>query len=157
MEDKSPTEPFSLGLKDIRKILPHRYPFLLVDKVLQIDIAAKTIVAQKNATVNEEFFEGHFPGIPIMPGVLIVESLAQAAGLLMYHLNPTKKIAVVMGIAKAKFRRPVRPGDVLYLHAEALQSTSKGGRARVWAVVDEKMVVEAEMSFALVDKEQLLQ
>ncbi len=144
-----------LDVKAIMEILPHRYPFLLVDRVIELNLEEGTIVAQKNVTFNEPFFQGHFPGVPIMPGVLLVEALAQTGGILVHQKGFVKKIALLMNVNTAKFRRPVVPGDVLRLNAKALHVSNKGGRIKAWAIVDDKVVVEAELSFALMDQAQL--
>ena len=144
-----------LNVKDILNILPHRYPFLLVDRIIYLNLEENTIIGQKNVTVNEQFFQGHFPGTPIMPGVLILEALAQAGGVLVHKKYPTKKIAVLLNIKNAKFRRPVVPGDVLMLHATGLYIGTKGGRVMAKAMVNDQVAVEAEIGFALVDREQL--
>ncbi|MCE5316708.1 MAG: 3-hydroxyacyl-ACP dehydratase FabZ [Parachlamydia sp.] len=144
-----------LDVKEIVKILPHRYPFLLVDRIVEIDIEKGTILGQKNVTINEAFFQGHFPDIPIMPGVLILEALAQAGGVLVHLKSPIPKIAVLLNVNNAKFRYPVRPGDVLMLKGTGLHFSSKGGRIKVEAMVQDKLAVEAEIGFALVDKSQL--
>lgn len=143
-------------LKEIIKILPHRYPFLLVDKILEVDLEKDTVIGQKNVTFNEGFFQGHFPGAPLMPGVLILEALAQAGGVLV-HLKGTEpqKIAVLLAVNNAKFRQPVRPGDVLLLKCEGIHFSGKGGRVQATALVDGKIAVQAEISFALVDKSQI--
>lgn len=146
-----------LDIKDIVKILPHRYPFLLVDKILEIDLEKGTILGQKNVTINESFFQGHFPETPIMPGVLILESLAQTGGVLV-HLKQKidkSKIAVLLNVNYAKFRYPVRPGDVLMLRCEGLHFSSKGGRVKAEATVNGKVAVDTEIGFALVDKTQI--
>lgn len=151
-----------LDIKEIEKILPHRFPFLLVDRIIDLDLEKGTIVGQKNLTFNEQFFQGHFPGAPIMPGVLILEALAQAGAVLVYlkgkgtaHVDNADKIAVLMNVNKAKFRKPARPGDVLILKGEGLHLSSKGGRIKATALVDEAVAVEAEIGFALVDKSQI--
>lgn len=148
-----------IGFKDIASLLPHRYPFLLVDKVLSCDLNSSTITAQKNVTINEPFFVGHFPGIPVMPGVLILEALAQTSGILIgLKLEKERKqgkLALFLGIEKARFRKPVVPGDTLILHSVFSLITGKGGRTKVKAVVGSKVVAEAECSFALVDKESM--
>lgn len=144
-----------LDVKDIVKILPHRYPFLLVDKILEMDLDKGTIIGQKNATINEAFFQGHFPDAPIMPGVLILEALAQAGGVLVHLKADSGKIAVLLNVNNAKFRQPVRPGDVLILKCEGLHFSSKGGRVKAQALVNDKIAVEAEIGFALVDKSQI--
>ena len=144
-----------LDVREILKILPHRYPFLLVDKIVEIDLEKEIIVGQKNLTINEAFFQGHFPDIPLMPGVLILEALAQAGGVLVHLKGHKDKIAVLLSINNAKFRQPVRPGDVLYLKGTGMHLSSKGGKVRTEAIVDDKVVCEAEISFALVDKNQI--
>lgn len=144
-----------MDVKDIVKILPHRYPFLLVDRILSYDLERGIIIGQKNATINEAFFQGHFPDAPIMPGVLILEALAQVGGVLVHLKGCADKIAVLLNVNNAKFRSPVKPGDVLTLHCEGLHFSSKGGRVKATASVNEKVAVEAEIGFALVDKNQI--
>jgi len=147
--------PVILNVKEIAKILPHRYPFLLVDKIIYMNLVENVIIGQKNVTVNEHFFEGHFPDVPIMPGVLILEALAQTGGILVHQKGNVEKIAVLLNINNAKFRKPVVPGDVLTLHASGLHISSKGGRILAKAMVNEQIAVEAEIGFAMVDKDQL--
>lgn len=156
MPNNAPPIPKTLDIKQITKILPHRYPFLLVDRVIEIDLEKGIIVAQKNLTINEAFFQGHFPDAPIMPGVLILEALAQAGGVLV-HLKGQmdNKIAVLLNVNQAKFRQPVRPGDVLILRCEGIHFSGKGGRVKAEAFVGDKMAAEAEIGFALVDKSQI--
>ncbi|MGE5195847.1 MAG: 3-hydroxyacyl-ACP dehydratase FabZ [Anaerolineae bacterium] len=149
------SHPVILDVKDITRILPHRYPFLLVDKVIYLNLEESMIIGQKNVTVNEQFFQGHFPGVPIMPGVLILEALAQTGGILVHQKGHNEKIAVLLSVKNAKFRKPVMPGDVLYLHACGAHLSSKGGRIQAKAIVNDQLAVEAEIGFALVDKEQL--
>jgi 3-hydroxyacyl-[acyl-carrier-protein] dehydratase len=144
-----------LDVKKIVKILPHRYPFLLVDQIISLDMDKGTIVGKKNLTINEAFFQGHFPEAPLMPGVLILEALAQTGGILVHLKDNRNKVAILLGVNQAKFRRPVRPGDVLTLKATVLHLSSKGGKVAAEAFVDQTLVAEAEMSFALVDKEQI--
>lgn len=144
-----------ISLKEILDILPHRYPFLLVDKVVSINLEENTIIAQKNVTCNEEFFQGHFPDAPIMPGVLLLEALAQTGGILVHQKGFTDKSAVILNVSNAKFRNPVKPGDVLMLHAEGLYVSSKGGRIKGRAMVGNKIAVEVELAFALRDKNQI--
>lgn len=144
-----------LDIKDILKILPHRYPFLLVDKIIEMNMEENTIVGVKNVTCNEQFFQGHFPGVPIMPGVLILEALAQTGGILVHQKMQNTKIALLLSVNNAKFRRPVVPGDVLTLHAVGIHITSKGGRVQAKAFVGEQLAAEAEIGFVLVQKEQL--
>lgn len=146
------TQNKTLDVKEIIKILPHRYPFLLVDKVLEIDLEKGSITAQKCVTINEAFFQGHFPDAPIMPGVLILEALAQAGGVLVHLKGQIDKIAVLLNVNNAKFRHPVRPGDVLTLHCQGILFTSKGGKVKAEARVQDKTAVEAEIGFALIDK-----
>lgn len=145
----------TLDFKEIIKILPHRYPFLLVDKIVELDVEKGRVVGQKNVTCNESFFQGHFPEVPIMPGVLILEALAQTGGVLVHERGKKDKIALLLTVNDAKFRAPVKPGDVLMLECEEMIISSKGGRIRATARVNDKVVVEAEMGFALVNKEQI--
>ena len=141
---------------EIAKILPHRYPFLLVDKIIEMDLEKGWIVGQKNLTMGEQFFQGHFPEVPLMPGVLILEALAQTGGILIHEKGYVGKIAVLLNINNSKFRRPAKPGDVLYLRAQELHFSSKGGRVKAQAYVNgDLLAAEAEIGFALVDKSQL--
>jgi 3-hydroxyacyl-[acyl-carrier-protein] dehydratase len=152
----SDTPAFSkLDVKEIVKILPHRYPFLLVDKIVEMDLEKETIVGQKNVTINEAFFQGHFPDAPIMPGVLILEALAQTGGVLVHLKGNREKIAVLLSVNGAKFRQPVRPGDVLLLQAQGLHLSTRAGKVAAQAIVNGKIAVEAEIGFALVDKSQI--
>lgn len=155
MGAETTSQPVILNVKEITRILPHRYPFLLVDRIVYLNLEENIIIGQKNVTVNEQFFQGHFPGVPIMPGVLILEALAQAGGVLVHKKGHCDKIAVLLNINNAKFRKPVVPGDVLMLHANALHISGKGGRVLAKAMVDGRLAVEAEIGFALIDKEQL--
>lgn len=144
-----------LDIKEIIKILPHRYPILLVDRIIHLDLEENLIIGIKNVTMNEQFFQGHFPGVPLMPGVLILEALAQTGGILVYRKGHSDKIAVLLNINQAKFRRPVVPGDVLHLHVQGQHLSSKGGKVLAKALIGEQIAVEAEVSYALVNKEQL--
>jgi len=130
----------------IQKILPHRYPFLLVDRVLELD-PLKRIVAIKQVTINEDFFAGHFPGAPVMPGVLQIEALAQAGAILVLREfeDRNNKIPFFSGIENARFRRPVVPGDTLTLTVEALRVGSKVQKMRGVATVDGQVTAEAEI------------
>ncbi|MGA2192868.1 MAG: 3-hydroxyacyl-ACP dehydratase FabZ [Nitrospirota bacterium] len=142
-----------LDILEIQKVLPHRYPFLFVDRVLELD-PGKRIVAIKNVTIDEPFFQGHFPGRPIMPGVLIVEAMAQVGGILVYKStnNTEDNMVYFMSIEKAKFRKPVIPGDQLVFEIEALQSRGKVFKFKGEAKVDGKVVCEAEF-MAMTTKE----
>ena len=143
-----------LGPKEIQETLPHRYPFLLVDRIVEMELG-KRVVGIKNVTINEPFFPGHFPGHPIMPGVLIVEAMAQVgAVLLMRSLDARaeKKVIYFTGIDKARFRRPVVPGDQLRFEVEILQLRRQLCRMKGAAYVDGKLVAEAEMSSVVVDR-----
>ena len=136
---------------DIQSIIPHRHPFLLVDKILEAEPGKKAI-GIKNVTINEPFFQGHFPGYPVMPGVLIVEALAQtgAVAILLQEEN-RGKLAFFTGIDSIKFRQQVFPGDTLRLEAEVLAFKMGMGKARVLATVDGQIVAEGEIKFALRD------
>ena len=149
------TRPYIFSAKEIEKILPHRYPFLLVDRILEMNLEENEILGLKNLTVNEPFFQGHFPGAPIMPGVLILEALAQTGGILVHQKGHIKKIAVLLNITNAKFRKPVMPGDALLLHAKGIHISGNGGKFQAKAMIGQVLAVEAELSFALVDKDQL--
>jgi beta-hydroxyacyl-ACP dehydratase FabZ len=145
-----------LTIEKILKILPHRYPFLLVDRVLKLD-KGKSITAIKNITYNEPFFQGHFPRLKVMPGVLIVEALAQAGGILLYHSvpNPEKILVLLTKIDKAKFRKPVVPGDQLKLEVEILRLKSKFCHISGKAFVDGEVVAESEAMASLTNLEEL--
>ena len=121
---------FVMNTKDIERILPHRYPFLLVDRILHIDLEENEILGLKNVTINEPFFQGHFPGVPIMPGVLLLEALAQTGGILVHQKGYVTKIAVLLNVSNAKFRKPVVPGDALHLHVKGLHVSGTGGKIR---------------------------
>jgi UDP-3-O-[3-hydroxymyristoyl] N-acetylglucosamine deacetylase/3-hydroxyacyl-[acyl-carrier-protein] dehydratase len=136
---------------DIQKILPHRYPFLLVDKIIELE-PDKRAVGIKNVTINEHFFTGHFPGRPVMPGVLIVEAMAQVAGVLMLNKKENVgKVAYFMSLDKAKFRKTVLPGDQLRLEVKVVKLRSRIGQVHTRALVDGQLVSEADLMFALVD------
>jgi len=139
-----------LTTTDIQKIIPHRYPFLLIDRIIEVE-PGKSAVGIKNVTVNEPFFQGHFPGQPIMPGVLIVEALAQTACVAGFLLEENKgKLGVFTGIESMKFRRQVVPGDVLKLEVEFLAFKMGMGKVKVRASVDGKMAAEGEIRFAMI-------
>lgn len=136
---------------EIRKIIPHRYPFLLVDKVIEVEPGVKC-VAVKNVTANEPFFQGHFPQQPIMPGVLIVEALAQTGGIAVALIEKDSgKLGVFTGISSMKFRKQVVPGDILKLEADVLVYKRGMAKVKVLATVDGKTAAEGEISFAMVE------
>jgi len=143
-----------LDINEIMKYLPHRYPFLLVDKIIALE-AGSSITGIKNVTINEPFFQGHFPGHPIMPGVLIVEAMAQVGGILAFKSEPDKtadKVVYFMGIDKARFRKPVFPGDRLRLVLDVIKQ-----RRAIWnfkgeAFVDDQLVAEAELLATIMDR-----
>jgi len=145
-----------LTIEKILKILPHRYPFLLVDRVLKLD-KGKSITAIKNVTYNEPFFQGHFPLLKVMPGVLIVEALVQAGGVLLYHSvpDPEKILVLLTKIDNAKFRKPVVPGDQLKLKVEILRLKSKFCQISGKAFVDGEVVAESEAMASLTNLEEL--
>jgi len=141
----------TFDIDDIKKILPHRYPFLLVDRIIGME-DGKRAIGIKNVTVNEEFFNGHFPVRPVMPGVLITEALAQVAGVFMLCKKEHKgKLPFFGGIDKFRFRRPVQPGDVLYLEIEIIKLMGKIGKVRGTAKVDGRLVASGELMFSLVE------
>ncbi len=141
------------GIQEIMKLLPHRYPFLLVDRILELE-PDKRIVGIKNVTINEQFFQGHFPGAPVMPGVLIIESMAQVAGVLIYRDLPDKdkKLIYFTGIENARFRSPVLPGDQLRIEMECVSRRNNFGKMRGRATVDGKLAAEAAVLFAIVER-----
>jgi len=144
-----------LDINEILKILPHRYPFLLIDRIIEIE-RKKRIVSLKNVTINEPFFQGHFPGYPIMPGALVVEAIAQTGGVLLMPEVPDrdKKLMVFTGIERAKFRRPVVPGDQLRIEVNVLNWKPRVAKMEGRAMVDGKLACEATVMCALVPKIQ---
>lgn len=142
------------NIQEIMDHLPHRYPFLLIDRIVEFE-EKQRIVALKNVTMNEPFFQGHFPGVPIMPGVLIVEAMAQAGGVLVFQSVPNReeKLVFFIGIENARFRKPVRPGDQLLLEMVAVRIKSRVGRLEGKAYVDGSLVAEAQIMFSLVDRD----
>lgn len=143
-----------LDINEIMKVLPHRYPFLLVDKIVEMEVG-KSIVGIKNVSINEPFFQGHFPGHPVMPGVLVIEAMAQVAGILAYSSDESirSKITLFVGIDKARFRKPVMPGDQL-----RFEIVATGCKRGIWvfdakAFVDGKLVTEAELKATFADKQ----
>ena len=144
-----------LDHKAILQILPHRYPFLLVDRVVHLDLEKNVIIGQKNVSLNEDSFNGHFPFAPLMPGVLIIEALAQTGGILIHKKGYEHKIALLMSINNVKFRKPVLPGDILMLHVEGVHFAARGGKIKAEAKVNGVLAVEAEIGFGMMDKTQL--
>ncbi|GAA2900344.1 3-hydroxyacyl-ACP dehydratase FabZ [Enterococcus pseudoavium] len=138
-----------LTIEEIKEIIPHRYPMLLIDRVEELE-AGKSIKAKKNVSVNEPFFQGHFPHEPVMPGVLIVEAMAQAGAVALLSMEEFKgKTAYFGGIDKAKFRKKVVPGDTLVLDVELTKVRSSAGCGKGIAYVDGKKVAEAELTFMI--------
>lgn len=142
-----------MDINEIRKFLPHRYPFLLVDRVLEME-RLKRIVAIKNLTINEPFFQGHFPGQPVMPGVLILESMAQTGGLLLLQEIPDrdKKLMYLASMNNVKFRRPVVPGDQLRVEVDIVAWKGDLCKIEAKAFVDDKLCTEANMMCVMVDR-----
>ena len=143
-QNSAPAEATSLDILEIMALLPHRFPLLLIDRVVEMT-RMQRIVALKNVTINEPFFQGHFPGYPIMPGVLMVEAIAQAGGALLLNEVPDRvnKLMVFTGIEEARFRRPVTPGDQLRIEVDVLQWNRRGVRMQGNAFVEGKLVCEA--------------
>ncbi|KPU27349.1 hydroxymyristoyl-ACP dehydratase [Caloranaerobacter sp. TR13] len=138
---------------DIQKIIPHRYPFLLVDKIIEIE-EGKKAVGIKNVTINEPFFQGHFPGNPIMPGVLIVEAMAQVGAVAVLSLEENKdKLAVFTGIDKVRFKKQVKPGDTLRMEVELIALRRGIGKAEAVAYVGDEVACKGTLMFGLVDNE----
>ncbi len=142
-----------LGIEEVMKILPHRYPFLLVDRVVELE-EGKRVVGIKNVTINEPFFQGHFPGHPIMPGVLIIEAMAQVGGTLLLGSveDPDNKVVYFMSLDNVKWRRPVRPGDQLRFEVEVVQIRGRICRMRGVGYVDGEVVAEADMAAMVRDR-----
>ena len=153
MSADRPAEPAKpiLDIEGIQRLLPHRPPFLLVDRVVAFE-KMKKLVAVKGVTMNEPFFPGHFPGAPVMPGVLILEALAQSAALLaLLSLGQSNKLTYLMGIDEARFRRPVVPGDRLELHVEVVKQKAAVWKEKGTAIVDGQVCAEAEFLAMLVE------
>ena len=142
-----------LGSSQIAALLPHRYPFLLVDRIVEF-VPRERIVAIKNVTINEPFFQGHFPGAPVMPGVLILEALAQAGAVLLLGEVPDRgsKLIYFTGIDAARFRRPVVPGDQLLLRMDVMKLRPRNCKMRGVATVDGELAAEAEIMSAMVER-----
>ncbi len=148
-EDSTPSQ--ILMIEDIQKLLPHRYPFLLVDRIINF-VPNKSATGIKNVTFNEPFFQGHFPDRPIMPGVLIVEAMAQVGGIVLRHLpGMENQLSLFAGIDKVRFRRPVVPGDRLTITTELLVSRKRFGKMHGRAEVDGQLACEGELMFSLVN------
>lgn len=155
------TPPQFCDIRRIMSMLPHRYPFLLVDRVVTCE-PGKSVHAYKNVTMNEPFFQGHFPGLPVMPGVLILEALAQAGGIMVCTMaleekveELNKKLFLFTGIEKVRFRRPVYPGDRLDLYCELTAQKMKLWKMNARACVDGALAAEAALTAAITDKEEL--
>lgn len=143
-----------LTINEIMKLLPHRYPMLLIDRILEIPEGGKRIIGLKNVSANEQFFQGHFPGAPVMPGVLIVEAMAQCAAVLFLRdiADRDNKLFLFGGVDKARFRRPVVPGDQLIMEIEVLQRRGGTVKVRGTARVNDVVVAEAELLSVMVDR-----
>ncbi|HSP81979.1 MAG TPA: 3-hydroxyacyl-ACP dehydratase FabZ [Myxococcaceae bacterium] len=145
-----------MDILEIQQLLPHRYPFLLVDRVVEM-VPGQKLVAFKNVTMNEPFFNGHFPGHPVMPGVLILEALAQASAILAYKsegMDPTQKVSYLMSVDGARFRKPVVPGDRLQLNIEVSRHKGAIWKTKGTATVDGVKVAEGEFLATVVDKDK---
>jgi len=142
-----------LGIDDIMKLLPHRYPFLLVDRIVEIE-ERKRIVGLKNVTINEPFFQGHFPAHPIMPGVLIIEAMAQVGGVMLLSTmsDTTNKVVYFMSLDNVKFRKPVRPGDQLRFELDMMHIRGSVCKMHGVALVDGEIVAEADMAAMVRDR-----
>ncbi|HZD45858.1 MAG TPA: 3-hydroxyacyl-ACP dehydratase FabZ [Acidobacteriaceae bacterium] len=153
MSTESTPTATSLGITEIMQILPHRYPFLLIDRVVEL-VPMQRIVAIKNVTINEPYFQGHFPTYPIMPGVLMVEAMAQAGGALLLTEVPDRddKLMVFTGIDQARFPAPVVPGDQVRIEVQVLKRSRRGATMRGKAHVDGKLVCEAEIKCLVVPR-----
>lgn len=144
---------YMLDVEAIRAVLPHRYPFLLVDRILKLD-PGKSATGLKNVTINEEFFEGHFPGHAVMPGVLVLEAMAQVGGVMLLSMSGNKgKLAYFGGMDKVRFRKPILPGDTIITKVELIRTHGTIGKVRAVASVGDHVAAEGEFTFALVNRE----
>jgi 3-hydroxyacyl-[acyl-carrier-protein] dehydratase len=151
-EIQTPETKTILTVEEIHKLLPHRYPFALVDRIIEY-VPGKRAVGIKNVTFNEPHFQGHFPGRPLMPGVLIVEAMAQVGGIILTQMPDIPKgLFIFAGIDKVRFRRPVVPGDRLTLIAETIKIKSRFGKMQGYAEVDGERAAEGEMLFSMLDE-----
>jgi len=142
-----------LNIQEIQRILPHRFPFLLVDRIVELE-PQKRAVGIKNVTINESFFQGHYPGSPVMPGVLLVEAMAQVGGIAMLSVADMKgRVPYFTGIDKVRFRKPVVPGDQVRIVTEIVKSRRNMVKCEAQAFVDGELAAEAELMFAAVDIE----
>ncbi len=150
-KNMSETKKKNLDIKEIMELLPHRYPFLMVDRVEEIDLEEGYIIAVKNVSVNEPFFQGHFPGHPIMPGVLILEAMAQTGGIYLLYACPEyrERLFVFAGAEKVRFRSPVYPGDTIRIEARNFKKKGHIVKASTVAKVGDKVVAEAEVIAAM--------
>ncbi|HEV2086189.1 MAG TPA: 3-hydroxyacyl-ACP dehydratase FabZ, partial [Gemmatimonadales bacterium] len=153
MPDETPRILKSADIARIMRLLPHRYPFLLIDRMIDLD-GEQSGTGIKNVTINEPFFQGHFPNHPVMPGVLIIEAMAQVGGMLLLGTieDPDQKVVYFMSLDNVKFRRPVLPGDQLRCDLEMLQNRGRTCRMKGMAYVDGQVVAEAEMMARVVDR-----
>lgn len=143
-----------LDVEQIREVLPHRYPFLLVDRILEL-VPEKSARGYKNVTINEEFFEGHFPGHAVMPGVLVCEAMAQVGGVLLLSMTGNEgKLAYFGGMDRVRFRKPVLPGDTLVTDVELIATKGNIGKIRAIARVNGDVAAEGEFMFALVERDR---
>ena len=141
-----------LDILEIQKFLPHRYPFLLLDRVLEIE-PEKRATALKNVSINEPYFQGHFPHHPIMPGVLMIEAMAQLGGILLMQMSCAQgKTALLAGVDKCRFKQQVHPGDQLIIHVELIKLRQSIGKIEAQIKIDEQLVTQASLLFGLVDE-----